>query len=203
MLTEELHENSTPQPFFRAKLDRLMDGDTLVAALDTWFGTRMLKTLRLSGVNAPETVGLEKPYGLRALKFTHDWLEEARALSNDDWPLSVQTLSVDPTENRGDAVHGRWAAVVWRKDGHSLNSDLRDFSETLRNEYGKPFRYDTKEKVVTGDGPLEDLAGRMVKRLLRDAVQLAHKAGYRVVLKSGEITIALDDPEKIELEPMA
>jgi endonuclease YncB( thermonuclease family) len=133
-----------PLPFFRARLEKTTDGDTLVALLDTWFGTRMLKTLRLSEVNAPETRGVEKSYGLRALKFTVDWLEQARAIATNDWPLSVETLAIDPTENKGDAIHGRWAAVVWRHDGRSLNADLRDFVAILRQEYGQPFRYDGK-----------------------------------------------------------
>jgi hypothetical protein len=52
---------------------------------------------------------------------------------------------------------------------------------------------------LAGERPLREFVRRSVATMLRQSVSLAHRAGYRLVVKSGELVIPID-PETIELE---
>jgi hypothetical protein len=52
---------------------------------------------------------------------------------------------------------------------------------------------------LVGKRPLREFVRRSVAVMLRQAVALASRAGYRLVVKSGELVIPID-PETIELE---
>jgi micrococcal nuclease len=100
---------------YRARVERVIDGDTLDVTIDQGLHTHRTERLRLLGVNTPELKGPTRPAGLAAAGFVTDWL--ARVPFDDDWPLIVQT-------HRGDAF-GRWLARVWRRtDGACLNDTL-------------------------------------------------------------------------------
>lgn len=61
--------------FYKAKVVRVIDGDTIVVDLD--LGLSMWSknlTLRFMGLNAPEITGKEKPLGLEVKKFLSEKL---------------------------------------------------------------------------------------------------------------------------------
>lgn len=97
---------------YRARVERVVDGDTLDVTIDQGLHTHRSERLRLLGVNTPEVKGPTKMAGRLATIYVEDWLAEAEG----PWPIVVQTA-------RGDAF-GRWLARVWRADGRCLNDDL-------------------------------------------------------------------------------
>lgn len=66
-----------PQPpayRYRAKLDRLIDGDTAVFMVDLGFKCFAAITCRVRGVNAPEVTGASKLEGLAAKAYSYQLL---------------------------------------------------------------------------------------------------------------------------------
>jgi micrococcal nuclease len=101
---------------YRARLDRVIDGDTIVAVIDCGFGLHLHHGnegahLRLLGVDTPER---NEPGWDAARRFTRDWL---LTTAGDLWPLTIQTTKADS--------FGRYLATVWRQfDARCLNDDL-------------------------------------------------------------------------------
>lgn len=108
---------------YRARLERVVDGDTVDVVVDAGFHGFRRERLRLLGVNAPEVHGATKAEGAAATEFTRAWFAtEAPA----EWPLVIQTEKSD--------AFGRFLAVVWRvSDRSCLNRQL------LRAGYAVPF----------------------------------------------------------------
>lgn len=113
----------------RARLVRLIDGDTLTLVVDLGFGIqighdpRQEIRVRLLGLDCPEVHGPTKAAGLAAAAYTRAWLAEAGAT---DWPLIVQTEKPDS--------FGRYLATVFRSsDKACLNADL------IANKFAIPF----------------------------------------------------------------
>jgi endonuclease YncB( thermonuclease family) len=114
---EEAEEPMNTMPehawVFPAKLERVIDGDTIICTLDIGFSTYRVDHLRLLGVNAPEARGATKVAGDAATAFVREWL----ALAVGDWPLLVETHKSD--------VFGRYLALAYRVIGRAcLNDDL-------------------------------------------------------------------------------
>ena len=100
---------------YRARLVRVVDGDTIDVHIDAGFQNYREDRLRLLGLNCPEVHGPTREAGLAATVFTADWLRLGDAL--DPWPLILETHKSD--------VFGRFLARVWRiVDGACLNDDL-------------------------------------------------------------------------------
>lgn len=111
---------------FRARVLRVVDGDTCDLEIDVGLHGRRVERMRLLGVNAPEVHGPTRPAGLAATQYALSWLDSA-ATSPDPWPLIVQTSRSD--------VFGRFLSTVWRcLDGRCLNADL------LAAGHAVPFR---------------------------------------------------------------
>jgi endonuclease YncB( thermonuclease family) len=100
---------------YRARLVRVVDGDTLDATIDAGFHAYRTERLRLLGVDTPEVFGPKaEPAGAEATIYAKAWFADA---GPGDWPLIVRTEKSD--------VFGRFLAVVWRaSDGACLNDDL-------------------------------------------------------------------------------
>lgn len=94
---------------YRAKIVRVVDGDTLDLRIDLGFRVEMDVRVRLSGVNTPER---GHPDWLRACGVTRDWC----AVASSAWPLLVTTAKTEK--------YGRWLAVVTDVSGRSLNDQL-------------------------------------------------------------------------------
>jgi|TARA_R100000315_G_C5156354_1_gene89811 micrococcal nuclease len=68
---------------YKAELIRIIDGDTFVATIDLGFSTHRKETVRLAGINTPEsrTRNLEeKKHGLAAKKKLGDLLTNAKEI---------------------------------------------------------------------------------------------------------------------------
>lgn len=97
---------------YRARLVRVVDGDTLDLCVDVGFGWSFVDRFRLAGLNAPE---LATPEGKAARAWVENWLNEADA--DDPWPLVVRTQR-DRREK-----FGRYLGTV-SIGGRQLNADL-------------------------------------------------------------------------------
>jgi micrococcal nuclease len=82
---------------YRARIVRVIDGDTVEAEIDLGFHVRFTVTLRLAGINAPETKGTERPRGLAATRYLERLLNEWTGASRE---LLVRTHK-DVTEKYG------------------------------------------------------------------------------------------------------
>lgn len=100
---------------FRARVERVIDGDTLDVTIDWGFHSSKVERIRLLGINTPEKTGSTRVEGIAAQEFTSLWY--ANALHMAKWPLIIQTEKSD--------AFGRYLATVWRIiDGACLNDDL-------------------------------------------------------------------------------
>jgi endonuclease YncB( thermonuclease family) len=106
---------------YRAKPERVIDGDTVVCIVDAGFGIWLHKGqegahLRLLGVDTPER---NEPGWSEARHFTLAWMTEANV---QPWPFVIQTQKADS--------FGRYLATIWRAlDGRCLNDDLAAWLE--------------------------------------------------------------------------
>ena len=88
------------------KINRILDGDTVDLDIDLGFGITIAQRVRLKGINAAETRTkdlAEKELGLKAKKFTEDWL------TNHQW-VFVNTI---PDKND---KYGRILARIFSSD---------------------------------------------------------------------------------------
>ena len=94
----------------RCKLDRVIDGDTLVLAIDLGFGTSKTEIVRLSGVDTPEPRGHESAAGRWVTERVLEWIGN----QTEVW-IHSRRYTTDKYQ--------RCVAEVWI-GGHSLNSWL-------------------------------------------------------------------------------
>lgn len=110
---------------YKAKLIRIVDGDTIDAEIDVGFDVYVRKRIRLWGINAPETRSSDKDE-VRAGKETLRRLGEILALSNGEFELITH----------GDGKFGRCLGEIFVKEHkESINRVL--ISEGLATEYDK------------------------------------------------------------------
>lgn len=94
---------------YKAKLQRVIDGDTVSLLVDMGFDTWHRGSFRILGVNCPE---MNTPEGRAAKDFTEEWLAMAG-------PESLLIESHKPDK------YGRWLATIWsEKQGIPLNVAL-------------------------------------------------------------------------------
>jgi micrococcal nuclease len=93
---------------YRAKVNHLIDGDTIGVVVDLGFHVHVVEVVRLDGVNAPELHAPDPAPGRAALAFVVDW------------PLVIVTRKGTTQEK-----YGRYLARVLRSsDGAELCADL-------------------------------------------------------------------------------
>ena len=100
---------------YRGRIRRVIDGDTVEAEIDPGFHVTFTVTLRLAGINAPETKGAERPRGLAATRFLDSLITD---LTSGTRELTVRTQK-DVTEK-----YGRYLAVLIAGDVN-LNDRMR------------------------------------------------------------------------------
>jgi micrococcal nuclease len=99
---------------YRARIERVIDGDTVLCTLDVGFHTYQQERVRLLGVNTPEVVGAQKAAGLTAKALVVAWV----AQFDGPWPFLIRTEKTDS--------FGRYLAEVWSlATGASLTDYLR------------------------------------------------------------------------------
>jgi micrococcal nuclease len=107
---------------YRADIERVVDGDTVVAVIDCGFGLHLYRgnegaRLRLLGVDSPERI--QRGWAA-ARDFTLAWVREAgQADESNRFPFIIRTSKAD--------AFGRYLSTVWRiSDGACLNDALLD-----------------------------------------------------------------------------
>lgn len=112
---------------YRARVERIIDGDTIDVTIDLGFRIEHTIRLRLAGVNTPEVRGEERQAGLAAKAFVEDWIEIAED-EDELWPIRVETAKT--------GKYGRWIAVVYNNFDDCLNESLTDFGHNKTPDYG-------------------------------------------------------------------
>lgn len=119
-----MSERPEPTPVFRARIIRVVDGDTQVYELDRFHGDSSIKTMRLLGVNTPERRTASMAEWLAAKEYVIGWMPWVISRSDHSWPLVVQTSITDK--------YGRELGRVWKmnepedlstlliRDGHGV-----------------------------------------------------------------------------------
>ncbi len=105
---------TAPLSAYPARIERIIDGDTVVARLDLGLGVELLQHVQLVGVDAPER---QTEAGQQTLAYVQNRLLHRQV-----------TLSVNPQRPR-DAF-GRVLAVVGL-DGNSFNQELIDHGHAV------------------------------------------------------------------------
>jgi micrococcal nuclease len=98
---------------YRARLVRVIDGDTAVFLLDLGFRLTFEAHCRFAGINCPE---IATDAGKAARTFTQQWLA---GTDGAGWPLTV-------TSNRLDDYGRPIGTIIRNRDGRELNQDLLD-----------------------------------------------------------------------------
>lgn len=117
---------------YRARGERVIDGDTVALVVDAGFGIFKGRTdnhFRIKGVNCPEVHGDTREAGLAAASYTAAWLTAACAAPGD-WPLIIQTERLSSDQEA--RTFERWVADIWRViDGANLADDLLAFGHAV------------------------------------------------------------------------
>lgn len=104
----------------RARVQRVVDGDTLDMTVDLGYYVVAVHRMRLLGVDTPElrgTSGQEYARAVAAEMYTSAWVREHAAHGVDpSWPFVVESRRADS--------FGRFLASVTCGEGHNLNGDL-------------------------------------------------------------------------------
>lgn len=107
---------------YNAKIDRIVDGDTIDATLDLGFHLSIKLRLRLLDLDAPE---LRSRSALERLK--------ARTVSDKLKDLLLPGLPVKVRTNK-TGKYGRWLANVWYKDIF-INDLIREWINEVNDLY--------------------------------------------------------------------
>lgn len=120
---------------YRARVDRVVDGDTLDLTIDLGFGVHLTgdeARVRLLDVDTAEIYGSKKgsaehEAGQAHKAFVEDWVVHG---ADGEWPVYIAT---EKDDERGK--YGRWLAVIKRRDdGAVLNDDLvTEFGDAVRS----------------------------------------------------------------------
>jgi len=111
---------------YQARCVEVVDGDTQDVVVDLGFHIQRRIRLRLAGVDTHETYGVDHDSeefrrGKEETEFVAEWLNEAAAQHDGEWPLLIRTAK--------KGKYGRYLATIERRyDGTVLN-------ETLRQEF--------------------------------------------------------------------
>jgi len=110
---------------YRARVDRVVDGDTIIMQIDLGFHMTAKVSVRLLGVDTPELRSKDPEERQRAQfarSFTDVWCNEA--VGNPkitdpwvEWPFVISTSKADS--------FGRWLGRVWSlRTGEQLNEAI-------------------------------------------------------------------------------
>lgn len=106
---------------FQARVERIIDGDTLDLVVDMGFRTRKQVRVRVVGIDTAETYGVPKgsdeyQRGQEHTAFARDWFEENAG--EEDWPFVLST-------EKDHGKYGRWPGrIVSKETGNVYNEDI-------------------------------------------------------------------------------
>lgn len=108
---------------FQARLERIVDGDTIDMVADQGFRGSHRPRVRLEGIDTGEIYGVVKDSdeydrGMEHKRFVADWFEAHD--DGSDWPFVLDT-------EKDAGLYARWpGTIVAKDDGSVLNDDLID-----------------------------------------------------------------------------
>lgn len=111
---------------YRARVIRVIDGDTIYLAVDLGCDVSINLTVRLHGVNCPEMKGDTRTQGGMAKAFTKDWLQEHASATQFTQNVTLVTYK-DKREK-----YGRYLGDIYA-DGRHLNADLVEAGHAVRS----------------------------------------------------------------------
>lgn len=119
---------------YKAKVIRVVDGDTIEVELDLGFHTFRKEHIRLLRVNTPEVWGVKKESpeyvrGTKASAFTKYWCDFA------DSKVTIQTIK----DRKG--ARGRYLAEVWSAGGNNVGENLQDAIIAAGHDKNSPLTY--------------------------------------------------------------
>lgn len=106
---------------FQARLDRVVDGDTMDLLVDLGFRTRKRVRVRVKGIDTAEIYGVKKGSeeyrrGTQHSEFARNWFEENAG--DEDWPFILAT-------EKDHGKYGRWPGrIISKSTGHVYNEDV-------------------------------------------------------------------------------
>lgn len=125
-------EPASPQHTYYV-VTKVVDGDTITIDLD---GSS--ETLRLIGINTPETVDPRKPVEC----FGKEASNEAKSL------LTGKKVRIEKDPTQGDRdKYGRLLAYVWRDDGLFFNEHMIKAGYAYEYTYNLPYKYQAQFKA--------------------------------------------------------
>ena len=98
---------------YKAKLIRVIDGDTVDLEVDLGFRIKLNARIRLEGINTPEITGVDKEKGLEVKKFVEELFSAESG---------VCTLMSFKTEK-----YGRWLGRIYLPNASCVNDLIEDF----------------------------------------------------------------------------
>ena len=111
---------------YRARLVRVVDGDTCDLTVDVGFHMTTTQRFRLLGINTPELHSKDLTERERAVAATQA-LTSMLSQGGGDWPLLVRTQKSD--------AFGRWLAEIWIE-----NNSLHVNDALLAGGFAVPFK---------------------------------------------------------------
>jgi len=110
---------------YRARLIRVIDGDTVRLAVDLGFSAQMEMTVRLLDVNCPES---NTPEGVAARVFTIDWF--------DRYGFDCTLRTHKDRQGREVQTFSRYVGELYPLGRDwTLNNDLVEAGHAVRKEY--------------------------------------------------------------------
>lgn len=108
---------------FQARLDRVVDGDTVDLLVDLGFRTQTQVRVRAMGIDTAEIYGVDEDSdeyrrGTRHADFARTWFEENAG--DEDWSFVLAT-------EKDTGKYGRWPGRILSKStGSVLNEEIAD-----------------------------------------------------------------------------
>lgn len=130
-----------PAYTYRARVERVVDGDTLDMFVDLGFRIWAKLRVRLHSVDTPETYGVKKDSdeyarGKAATEFVTEWLGLKPDPITGLPPKSGEvTITSHDGKRLGQGKYGRWLVVVHNEKGESLNRALLESGHAEAVEY--------------------------------------------------------------------
>ena len=113
---------------YQAKVDRIVDGDTIDVTLDLGFDISYRGRVRFHGINAPESRtrdAVEKEAGLAAKRYGEDWVGA----------LEQKVIIQTTLDDRGK--FGRILGRILNEDGECLNDEMVSLGHAVPYHGGK------------------------------------------------------------------
>jgi len=108
---------------FQARLERVIDGDTMDLLVDLGFRTRRQVRVRVEGIDTAEVYGVDENSeeyrrGVQHSDFARTWFEEHAG--DEEWPFILTT-------EKDHGKYGRWPGrIVSKQTGNVYNEDIVD-----------------------------------------------------------------------------